>query len=214
MHIRKFDNVEAGHMFTHYQRGCKKYSNSDIDATRTNLNYNLAPDRNQRDYLNSKLDTYNHSTRKDLVVMADWVINPPKDLSPQLYDKFFKLAYDFCVDRYGHQVANLPNPEDICISAYIHLDETTPHMHFAYMPLIPDEDNWRFKAKEVVCRTDMESFHPDLEKYLNENGLRTKVLTGATIRDAYGRAKSVKQLKYETKLKRELDRSIERGGRF
>src|SRR5699024_12797917 len=48
--------------------------------------------------------------------------------------------------------------------------ETTPHMHFAFMPVTYDEKREREKvsAKEVLNRNELKSFHQDLDNHLKE----------------------------------------------
>ncbi len=217
--VQKFNKSEVGHMLTHYERGCSHYSNDNIDSTRTNMNYNLAPDRgiSQSDYLKKMLDNIYHSNKKDLILLADWSITAPKDLDSSSYKDFFQLSYEFCCNRYGH-IAGFDNPEDICISAYVHMDEMTPHMHFAFCPIKKYEDgSQKFRCKDVICRADLKSFHKELEYYLNKNGVRCKLLNGNTIRDKYGRAlpteeyKRIVELVRERELNRDRDR---REGRF
>lgn len=54
------------------------------------------------------------------------------------------------------------------ISSYVHMDEVTPHMHFAFVPVVADRRRGGYKvsAKEAVDRTDLRTFHEDLEKRL------------------------------------------------
>ncbi len=206
--IRKFCWADSAHMFTHYRRGARNYGNSDVDTTRSHLNYNVGPDRPQSDHLLDLLDEVKHSNRKDLVVMCDWVINAPSDLSEEMYDDFFHLCYQFCVDRYGSQ-SGLPLNEDVVLSSYVHLDETTPHMHFCFAPIKEIDGEPKFLAKEVVSVQELRTFHQDLQNYLRDNGCRCSILNGKTKRDAYGRALSVKELKRQDYL-RERE-GLERG---
>lgn len=147
-HLRKFTLAESGHMFAHYARTPKKYANSDVDSSKSHQNYNMAPDRPQMDHLKKLLAEVDHKERKDLVTMFDWIVQVPQDLSEDMYDTFFKLVYQFSVDRYGKQ-SGLPNPEDAVISAYCHFDETTPHCHLAFAPITMVDGIPRFLAKQL-----------------------------------------------------------------
>lgn len=218
-HVRKCTLAESGHLCTHYARGATVYSNSEVDAERTSSNYNLGPERDMRDidYIRSKLDAIKHSSRKDLVVMADWIITAPQELGSNELEGFFKATYDFMVDRYG-SISGLG--EDVCISSYVHMDETTPHMHFAMIPVVEKHSEKRFCAKEVICRADLKSFHGDLQKHLDERGISVVIQNGNTTFDANGKALSVKALKRSTATTRahkstsrwsNSKRNIERG---
>src|SRR5699024_267750 len=56
------------------------------------------------------------------------------------------------------------------LAGVVHNDETTPHMHFAFMPVTYDEKREREKvsAKEVLNRNELKSFHQDLDNHLKE----------------------------------------------
>ena len=63
-------------------------------------------------------------------------VPPPQPKSHRSPDKeqverlFFERTYRFLCDRYGEQNV---------ISAYVHKDEKTPHMHFAFVPVTEDK---------------------------------------------------------------------------
>ena len=101
--IQKYKRSEVGHLCAHYERSASNYSNTDIDLTRTADNYNLAPDHSmsQTAYIKQALDNIHHANRKDLVVMATWIINVPTTLAPEFHKKFLQEAYNFLIDRYG-----------------------------------------------------------------------------------------------------------------
>ena len=105
---------------------------------------------------------------------------------------FFKEAYNFMENKYG---------KENVISAYVHLDETSPHMHFCFVPVVFDTKKQEYKVNAKVCinRTELLKIHPQMQEYL-ESKLQTKVniLNGAT---AEGN-KTVEQLKKEEKIKK------------
>lgn len=48
--------------------------------------------------------------------------------------------------------------EQNVLSAYIHKDETTPHMHFSFIPVTVDKDGKeKLCAKEVVDRKELKT---------------------------------------------------------
>lgn len=48
------------------------------------------------------------------------------------------------------------------------MDETTPHMHYAFVPVVEDKKKGGYKlsAKEAVNRKDLQTFHNDLSKHM------------------------------------------------
>jgi len=56
------------------------------------------------------------------------------------------------------------------ISAYVHMDETTPHMHFTFIPVTydPKKGYDKVSAKEVLTRLDLRTFHGDLDAEMSQ----------------------------------------------
>lgn len=197
MHIAKYSLIQCGHVCAHFERSVQvgHYSNKDIDPERTPLNYNLAPDRgNQVDYIKSKLNTINHVNRKDLVCMCGLILTAPDTLPERYHDIFFKSAYDFFVKNFGEKSGM---GEDCIISAYVHKDETSNHLHLAFLPVLEEDGEQRFCAFKVVDKDFLTTLHQRVHDFiLDDTGIDADILNGNTKRDSNGKAYSVKQLKY------------------
>ena len=144
-----------------------------IDPQKTHLNYNLAPRRGveQIDFIRQRTTEARTLKRDDVNVMCSWVVTLPEyrhhnqnlHVSPdkeQVERLFFERTYRFLCDRYGEQNV---------ISAYVHKDEKTPHMHFAFVPVTEDKKRGgeKVSAKEVITKNDLKTFHTDLERHLD-----------------------------------------------
>lgn len=196
-HLKKYAKAALGHMTCHYERAVDdhgqylKFGNQEIDPTRTSLNYNLAPEREggQLAFIQNRCNEVHCLKRDDVKVMCSWIVTAPWEVSETWREReFFERTYDFLTARYG---------VDNVVSAYVHRDETTPHIHFAFVPVVEDTKHGGFKvsAKEVVNKIDLQSFHPDLSRYLEkELECELSLWTGVTIDGN----KSIKQLKAET----------------
>ena len=178
-HYMKHPKTALGHLGKHYERGKDesseyvKFGNPEIDPHRTHLNYNLAPQHNHMEFIKQRLSEVYCLNRKDVNVMCSWVVTAPKDLDPKQQDEFFKESYKFLENRYG---------KENVISSYVHLDETTPHMHFAFIPVVYDEkkDRYKVSAKERVNKFELKSFHNDYQEHLDRANVRCNVLNEAT----------------------------------
>lgn len=191
--VEKFNMVQCGHVCAHFERSHENYANENIDLDMSDKNYNLAPKRDQIGYIREQLEKIPHAKRKDLCVMATWCVTAPKSLPEAMHERFFKLTYDFLSARYG---ARSGLAEDVCISAYVHMDESTPHLHYAFLPVIQTADgSQRFCAKECVNRHDLKTFHIDYKMYLQAHGMFADVNEGTTILNANGKAMTVRDLK-------------------
>jgi len=200
-HVGKYTQSSCGKLMAHYERKKKdgkyvKFGNIDIDTSRTHLNYNLAPTRpSQYKFMEKRLDeifVYGRGgKRTDIKTMADWVITKPKDFPEERSREFFEKTYKFMTERYG---------EDNVISAYVHVDETSPHMHFSFVPVVLDKKKNRYKlsAKDKLNVYDLRTFHKDLEKSLTKHfKFDVGILNGATV----GGNKSIAELKLATAMK-------------
>ena len=176
---QKYTRAACGHLAAHYERKKDekgeyvKFGNQDIDPQKTHLNYNLAPRRGveQIDFIRQRTTEARTLKRDDVNVMCSWVVTLPEyrhhnqnlHVSPdkeQVERLFFERTYRFLCDRYGEQNV---------ISAYVHKDEKTPHMHFAFVPVTEDKKRGgeKVSAKEVITKNDLKTFHTDLERHLD-----------------------------------------------
>lgn len=183
MHVAKYNKSATGHMCAHYERRKDdrgeyiKFGNQNIDLSRTHLNYNLAPEHDQIEFIRQRTSEVKCQKRADVNVMCDWVVTAPEGLDRGHLKEFFKASYDFFEKRYG---------QENVISAYVHMDETTPHMHFAFVPVVFDKKKELYKvsAKQLLTKTELKRVHPDLTRHLKEEyswGSNLKILNGATI---------------------------------
>ncbi|OOR04434.1 mob protein, partial [Bacillus cereus] len=165
-HVEKYTKGSVQGLSIHWDRKTKNHSNPDIDNERSDLNYDLCEkEGNTLSRMHNRLSEVHCLNRKDVKVSADWIITLPENLkgaSEQEQRQFFEKTYEFLTDRYGG--------EKNVLSANVHNDETTPHMHFAFMPVVWDEKKQREKvsAKEVLTRKDLKTFHQDLDKFLKK----------------------------------------------
>lgn len=199
----KFTKVSCGHMFEHFSREAKNISNENLNRAKTCLNYNLAVHQtmDQYDFMKKRCSEVQCLNRKDVNVMVSWIVTVPKELPEIEYERFFMATYDFLERRYG---------KENVISSYVHMDEVTPHMHFAFVPVKRDfkknknnpgisVEYYKVSAKEVVNRYDLKSFHLDLQSYV-EKKLRhsVSILNEATKEGN----KSIEELKRQSAVER------------
>lgn len=207
---QKYTRAAIGHMCKHYERGLDskgelvKYHNQDIHTELSHLNYNLAEHDQplpQLEFIQKRISALRCLNRKNVNVMISWVVTLPKEMNDKTDEekrKFFERTYEFLKKRYG--VENV-------ISAYVHLDETQPHMHFAFTPVMYDTKKGRYKfdAKVVGSRKDLRTFHTDLDVYLErELGYRTGVINGVTELNL-----SIQELKRMQKEMADLDKKLD-----
>lgn len=190
----KFNKISCGHMTSHFDRSAKNISNENIDESKTNLNYNLADQSMQQiDFINKRCSEVKCQNRKDVNVMCSWVVTAPKDLSENELEPFFKATYEFLEKKYK---------KENVISAYVHMDEVTPHLHFAFVPVVKSlkkgKEIEKVSAKELINRQELKLFHGALEKHIELSlGHEVNLLNQATKEGN----KSIELLKRESAIK-------------
>lgn len=173
-----------------------KHKNESIDVSKTGNNYELH-DRNgksAKEYFIEKVryiekvtkERTGKAIRKDAVKLCSWVVTVPDDLPKDKYKEFFQASYDWLCNRYK---------KENVITASVHLDETKPHMHFQFIPIVMDKKGGFEKlcAKNLETQGTLSQVHRDLKKYLdNRLGCEVNILTGTT-----GKNKKIEELKLE-----------------
>src|SRR5699024_7626028 len=78
-HVQKFSRGAVGGLSSHIERKTKNHSNKDIDTERTHENYDLCEkDGDMISRYKERLDEVHCLNRKDVKVMADWVVTLPE----------------------------------------------------------------------------------------------------------------------------------------
>ena len=179
-------------MLKHYERAPVEHrGNENIKPELTQLNYNVAAADQpmpQAAFVAQRLKEVRVQKRADVNTLCDWVITQPQELPADKSRAFFEAAYAFLRDRYG---------ECNVVSAYVHMDEVTPHMHFAFLPIVADQKRGGEKlcAKEVINRKELQMFHTALQNAVERDlGIKVHLLNGAT----QNGNKSVAELKRAT----------------
>jgi len=174
VHVEKLKSSQVGSLLMHDIRSIENHTNEDIDSARSHLNYNIV-DGDPYTLFRQRLDQLTFVKKKSTNVLCSWAVTCPKDLltNEDLQKEFFQESFDFLAKRYGRQNV---------VSAFVHMDETTPHLHFKFIPAIKDKDGIeRLNAKAVINRTELLKIHKEAEQHMNKAfGMDGLILNGAT----------------------------------
>lgn len=154
-HIEKYQASALGNMLGHYERRAELengYERSNIDPSRTPENYNLCERPDPLGFVDARIGELDlkRAPRKDAVRMIDTVVTLPAAYHGDTRE-FMKAVKETLDGIFG---------AENCAGAYVHMDETTPHMHYASVPVTEDG---RLSAKSLLNRTFMKRFHDRLE---------------------------------------------------
>ena len=144
LRFAKYKGPESSGIEAHNERTKEKYaSNPDIDPSRTHLNFHLIqPERKYRAESEKQIAEAGCRTRSDSVRVVEALITA----TPEFFKgkkraeikEFFNEALEFIKQNQALETI---------ISAVVHLDEKSPHMHLCFVPLTEDK---RLCAKEIL----------------------------------------------------------------
>ena len=144
LRFAKYKGPEIGNIEAHNERTKEKYaSNPDVDISRSKYNFHLIePERKYRAEAERQIKEAGCRTRSDSVRVVEALVTA----TPEFFQgkkkseirAYFQEALTFLQQN--------QDPKTI-ISAVVHMDEKTPHMHLSFVPLTPDG---RLSAKEIV----------------------------------------------------------------
>lgn len=194
--VQKFKSSAVTGIQIHDKREKEKsHTNADIDHSKSNLNYSLieTDERPFQTQIKEKIDNLHlkKAVRKDAVVMCQILITSDKsffdNITPEQEKKFFQDSLEFVKNRYG---------ADNIISAEVHKDEKTPHLH---INLVPIKDN-KLSAKSLFDKPFLYKLQDD---FYNEVSKEYGLERGG--QEERQRHKTMQELKKET-LEKEQER--------
>ena len=144
MRFAKYKGPEISNIEAHNERTKEKYaSNPDINLSRSKYNFHLIePSGRYRAEAESQIQAVGCRTRTDSVRVAETMFTATPE--------FFKGKKLPEIRRYFEEALRFfeqYQSRETIISAVVHMDEKTPHMHLSFVPLTTDG---RLSAKEIV----------------------------------------------------------------
>ena len=144
LRFAKYKGPTLSRIEAHNERTKDAYaSNPNIDTQRSRLNFHpVKPKGKYRDVSNQIIRESGCRVRKDSVTAVEVLITA----SPEFFaDKKPKEVKEF----FDHALEFMKANQDPAtyISAVVHVDEKTPHMHLIFVPLTPDN---RLSAKTII----------------------------------------------------------------
>ena len=161
LRFEKHKGNPARPLEAHHERQKEKYaSNPDIDASRSKYNFHIVK-RSGRYYhfIQSRIEQAGCRTRKDSTRFVDTLITA----SPEFFKGKKRAEIRVFFEEALHFLEQHQSKETI-ISAVVHMDEKTPHLHLTFVPLTKDN---RLCAKEIIGnRANLTKWQADLHAYM------------------------------------------------
>lgn len=138
-------------IYRHNERKNTNYSNKDINKEYSKLNYSIkAPYSTYEKIFKDIQKNYNLKgmIKKVSNVMCEFIITSDKEffnsIGKEETKRYFETAYKF--------VANYNNlGEAFIVSAKVHNDESTPHMHIVFIPVVHKKDKNGKEIRKIAC---------------------------------------------------------------
>ncbi len=172
----KMTRTEAKGSYVHNERRTKGHTNKDIDSEKTHLNYYLKKNElsyiKEFDRLKKENDLQGH-IRSNSIIMCEMLFTSDKEFFDKIGEKetkrYFEESYNSICSYKRSNVSedssklvteesqgvgsrNKNLGEKNIISAVVHLDEGTPHMHLIYIPVIHTKDKEGKEINKICCR--------------------------------------------------------------
>ncbi len=144
MRFAKYKGPEIGNIEAHNERTKEKYaSNPDVDTSRSKYNFHLVkPLGKYRAESEQQIAAAGCRTRKDNIRMVEALFTA----SPEFFKGKKRAEIRLFFEEALHFLEQHQAKETI-ISAVVHMDEKTPHMHLCFVPLTGDG---RLSAKNIM----------------------------------------------------------------
>ena len=153
---------QLGLIYRHNERKNTNYSNKDINKQNSIKNYSIKSiNTSYQKAFKILKEQYNlkGQIKKVSNVMCELIITSDKNFFDLIGEnetkRYFQMAYDFVKDY-----QNLG--EQYIVSAKVHLDETTPHLHIVFIPVIHKFDK---KSGKMVDKISCSEFWKGKDSY-------------------------------------------------
>lgn len=147
----KYKREDLKEIYRHNERRNKNYSNKNINQELSYLNYSLKDCKHSyekefeliREKYNLKGQIKTMSN-----IVCEYIITSDKEFFNSIGEeetkRYFKTAYKFVCDY-----KNLG--EQYILSAKVHMDEETPHMHLVFIPVVHTQDKKGNDIDKIAC---------------------------------------------------------------
>ena len=145
----KRENLKG--IYRHNERRNKNYSNANIDKEKSYLNYSIkSPKYSYEKEFDLMREKYKLKGQIKIVsnIVCEYIITSDKEFFETIGEKgtkrFFETAYNFVTEY-----KNLG--EQYIMSAKVHMDEETPHMHLIFLPVVHIQDKKGNFIDKIAC---------------------------------------------------------------
>lgn len=174
----KHKRSNASKLYMHNERKNKNYSNTNIDLSKSYLNYHLKKPLGRYEKEFDRLKEENHlkgQIKDTSVIVCELLMTSDKEffdtIGKEETKRYFRECYNFVAEYKGLGKENI-------ISAVVHMDEATPHMHLSFIPVVDSFDK-HGNCIRKVCASDYwkgknsyGNMQDAFNRYVNDKGFK------------------------------------------
>lgn len=149
--LRKYKRGAVCGIEQHVERRATiSHTNPDIDRTQSHNDFDLCGQYQHDMTFNKIIKSRIMETgatgydRKNGVVLCELLFSAShdflKNMSPNDIRQYFQKCYEWGCKKYG---------KENVVSAMVHLDEKTPHLHFIFAPIVQKDGAYKFCANDL-----------------------------------------------------------------
>ena len=202
---------QLGLIYRHNERKNTNYSNKDINKQNSIKNYSIKSINTsyQKAFKNLK-EQYNlkGQIKKVSNVMCELIITSDKNFFDLIGEnetkRYFQIAYNFVANYKGLG-------EKYILSAKVHMDESTPHLHLVFVPVVRKLDKKSGKTvNKIACseywkgKDSYKQLQDNFYQYIVDNGFNLE--RGKTRDVEHLSTEKLKQITNYDNIKYELSR--------
>ncbi len=174
----KYTKDEMIMLAPHNERFKKKYSNKNIDLSKTSQNYHLKLPK-EKTYLKEynrlikENNLFQGQLHKNSIYVCEVILTSDNSFFNEIGKKetkrYFEECFKFMTEYKGIGIENI-------LTAVVHLDEETPHMHLVYIPVVNAKDKKGNNIKKISAsefwkgKDSYKKLQNQFYKYITEKG--------------------------------------------
>lgn len=200
MRMEKRKSINVNGMELHNERKTENHSNQEIDLEKKYLNYDLVQCDNYKKKINEEIKkryTGKKAIRKDAVLCTEFLFTSNKDFFETIGEEqeklYFEKSLEFLETKFG---------KENIISAKVHKDESTPHLHAVIVPL--HSDGSLSMKKFINGKKDIKNLQDEYYEHISKD--YPELFRGKSSEETKIKNLSVLEFKEKTKF---IDKKID-----
>ncbi|ENX4857523.1 TPA: hypothetical protein I7295_24720 [Vibrio parahaemolyticus] len=157
--ILRFEKIKSHTAINLSESHVYRFSHTpNANPERTQFNKNLIGKSGVSTRIKNVFNKLGIKPRKNAVLAMDCILSLSNDAfeSKEDIDRFCDVSKNFLEETFKGR----------CVSAVIHLDETTPHIHALILPLEKKDGKWKLNARDIFNKSTLSQYQKDFYSYM------------------------------------------------